>query len=120
MNSCVAFPASDVEKVRIYWRSEDEAHSAMPTLIVLETRVNGSLHKRFRAFYDPEGEFDRAAPETAGSFSMAKAKVYEEEEAAAAPVPKPAGEIEFGEFKTLFEFDFHPHNSEHYWISESK
>merc|ERR1712127_482830 len=22
--------------------------------------------------------------------------------------------------KTLFEFDFHPRNSEHYWISESK
>merc|ERR1711957_1157425 len=33
---------------------------------------------------------------------------------------KPAGNIEYGEFTTLFEFDFHPRNTEHYWISESK
>ena len=95
----------------------------------LKTTSGGALEGSFYE-EDSEGgrsnemrvkvEFDRAAPETAGSFSMAKAKVYEEEAAGAAPVPKPAGEIEFGEFKTLFEFDFHPHNSEHYWISESK
>ena len=65
-------------------------------------------------------EFDLAAPDTAGSFSMAKAKVFEEDDEAAAPVPKPAGEVEYGEFKTLFEFDFHSRNSDHYWISESK
>lgn len=96
----------------------------------LKTTPGGALEGSFYE-EDSEGgrsnemrvkvEFDHAAPDVAGSFRMAKAKVYEEEEeAAAAPVPKPAGEIEFGELKTLFEFDFHPRNSEHYWISESK
>ena len=65
-------------------------------------------------------EFDLAAPDIAGSFSMAKAKVFEDDDEAAAPVPQPAGEVEYGEFKALFEFDFHSRNSDHYWISESK
>lgn len=67
-------------------------------------------------------EFDLAAPDVAGSFSMAKAKVFgQDDDEAEAPVPKPAGgEVEYGEFKTLFEFDFHSRNSDHYWISESK
>ena len=64
-------------------------------------------------------EFDVAAPDTVGSFRVAKRKVFEEDDEAA-PVPKPAGNIEYGEFTTLFEFDFHPRNTEHYWISESK
>ena len=62
-------------------------------------------------------EFDLAAPDTAGSFRVAKRKVFDDE---AAPVPRPAGEAEFGEFTTLFDFDFHPRNGDYFWISESK
>jgi len=68
-----------------------------------------------------EVEFDLAAPGTAGSFRVAKRKVFEaDDNDDEPPVPKPAGELEYGEFTTLFQFDFHPRNTEHFWISESK
>ena len=61
-------------------------------------------------------EFDLAAPDTVGSFQVAKPKVYDDEP----PTPLPAGKIEFGNFSTLFKFDFQPRNTEDFWISESK
>jgi len=63
--------------------------------------------------------FDPAAPDTVGTFSVAKRQAPHEDEEEP-PTPSPVGEVEYGEFTTLFEFDFQPRNAELFWISESR
>ena len=63
--------------------------------------------------------FDPAAPDTVGTFSVAKRQAPHEDEEEP-PTPTPVGEVEYGEFTTLFEFDFQPRNAELFWISESR
>merc|ERR1712070_554662 len=64
-------------------------------------------------------DFDAAAPETAGSFQLAKKQVAVADDGEA-PAPQPTGEVEYGPFRTLFQFDFQPRSAEQFWISESR
>ena len=63
-------------------------------------------------------EFDLAAPDTAGSFQLAKRQAFAAD--GDDPTPQPMGIDSFGPFRTLFEFDFSSRSDERFWISESR
>lgn len=63
-------------------------------------------------------EFDLAAPDTAGSFQLAKRQAFVAD--GDDPTPQPVEDDGFGPFRTLFEFDFSSRSDERFWISESR
>lgn len=63
-------------------------------------------------------EFDLAAPDTAGSFQLAKRQTPPAD--GEDPTPQPMGSDGFGPFKEMFEFDFSSRSDERFWISESR